>query len=726
MGHEIMGIRSRAFLTCPERTHVPQAGTRRCRTARLAVVSLAVGSMTVASFACGATAGASERAAHASLVARQTSVAGSTWGTADPVVVSSVASAPTSWTLTVSSPCQGAVRTISGTQPAAGAFQVAWDKATQAGAPAAPGLYTLALTVNGSASDAYTGVARILTAPGAPADPCGTPAQFTVVGAGFGHGVGLSQWGAYAMAKAGYDAPSIVSHYYVGTTVAPVTDSMDVLINILYRVKAAKLRSEPAEPGGGSIEVTVGSTVVLGSPADAFTFTPAPGAIVVNKINGGVTTPVGTAPSVGIHWAGTRTPGTATGPATLANITSGTGSLTAAGHRYRYGSITITPAAGGSVLNVVNAVRLHDEYLYGISEVSSSWPAAALQAQVIAARSYALRKLAMGTRSACACTMDNGHGPYSDQTFSGWSKASGAMGANWLAAVNATDVSDTTGLAAVGADGQPIQAFYTASTGGITTAAKDAWGTNLPFAQSVDDHWSQDPADPDASWTVSVPQATMASAFGVPAVNLVMITDRLSSGAVKTLTATLPDGSTRSITGSHLQSVMHLKSRYFTSVDGLLGVPLPAVPLTPPPASAPSPTASPEVAPSVSTPVVPASPAPSTSPSATSAPSSGGDSVALPAKATLFVRQGLHPAAGIALRFHGKVNLARAGLQAQQQVLKDGTWVTRASVVTDRRGHYVFTVPKATPSGATYQYRVVVANSAGPIAISDPLTITIR
>ena len=33
-------------------------------------------------------------------------------------------------------------------------------------------------------------------------------------GKGFGHGVGMSQWGAYEMAKEGHTYDSILKHYY--------------------------------------------------------------------------------------------------------------------------------------------------------------------------------------------------------------------------------------------------------------------------------------------------------------------------------------------------------------------------------------------------------------------------------------------------------------------------------------------------------------------------------
>ena len=46
-----------------------------------------------------------------------------------------------------------------------------------------------------------------------------TDSDFTLTGTGNGHNVGMSQWGAYAMAKRGYDHISILKFYYTGVTV---------------------------------------------------------------------------------------------------------------------------------------------------------------------------------------------------------------------------------------------------------------------------------------------------------------------------------------------------------------------------------------------------------------------------------------------------------------------------------------------------------------------------
>ncbi len=47
----------------------------------------------------------------------------------------------------------------------------------------------------------------------------GTNGVFTISGAGYGHNVGMSQWGAYAMAKQGYTYDQILKFYYTGITV---------------------------------------------------------------------------------------------------------------------------------------------------------------------------------------------------------------------------------------------------------------------------------------------------------------------------------------------------------------------------------------------------------------------------------------------------------------------------------------------------------------------------
>jgi SpoIID/LytB domain protein len=631
------------------------------------------------------------------------------FGSGVPIQVTTSTPGPLAWTVSIASRC-AQVRTLTGQQGAAGPLSIAWDGLTDAAQPAPPGNYTLTLTGSSGADTVapLIAYARINAAAGSPADPCGAPDQFKVTGAGFGHGVGMSQWGAYGMANEGADASTIVTHYFAGSTVQPVQDDMNIRVNLLYHVNQAKFRSEPLEAGGGAIELTIGETIVTGGPSDTFTAELAGDGVRVIRSTGGASTDLGTAPKIGVRWAGTRTPGSAAGGATLLNITGPKGTLASPGHRYRYGSIEIAPvnSDSGRTLNVINALRLHEEYLYGISEVSSSWPLAALQAQVIAARSYALSKINAGVRKPCSCHLDDGKGPYTDQTFSGWSKASGAKGDNWVAAVNGTLASETTGLALLDAAGKPIKAFYTASTGGLTTSSKDQWGGELPYAQVVDDRWSLNAPNPERSWTISVSQPRMAQIFGVGQVVSVNITDRVSSGAIKQVTATLPDGRTVTKGGTSFMSALGAKSRYIQAIDGQVGIPLPTIAPT---VITPAMPANPDAAPAVPGTDVPAAPAPTT-PTV---------SVSLAAGPTT------SPKAGSSVVFSGALSTGKKGLRVERQILENDVWHTKAKTQTKAKGKFRFTIKKAVPAGAVYQYRVVVFKKKQVIAVSEPTTITV-
>ena len=101
-------------------------------------------------------------------------------------------------------------------------------------------------------------------------------------------------------------------------------------------------------------------------------------------------------------------------------------------------------------------VKLED-YLLGIYEMPGDWPAAALQAQAISARSYALAYTNNGANSICtsqAC-----------QVYKGGNKGGG-----WEQAVK-----DTAGKTMV-SGGQPISAWYSSTDGGYTFGNEEVWG----------------------------------------------------------------------------------------------------------------------------------------------------------------------------------------------------------------------------------------------------------
>jgi len=522
--------------------------------------------------------------------------------------------------------------------------------------------------------------------------PSGAPASFTLQGSGYGHGVGLSQYGALAMAKAGFDAASIATFYFPGTAVAPVQDDMDIRVNIDYRKPEVSVRSEPLDPSGGAIEVNVGGVVTLGGPADVFRFVNEVGNVRVIRESAGAATDLGVAPVVVVKWAGTRDPGQAAGGPTLLNVVGPARNFGSPGHRFRYGFLEITPTSGG--VNAVNVVRMRDEYLYGIAEVSNSWPDAALQVQVLAARTYALAKFMSGNRKACNCHVDDGAGPYTDQMFAGYAKESGTGGERWVAAVNATHIAPNAGNAIL-FNGQPITAFYSSSNGGFSHASRDAWGGDRPYAQVIPDPWSLTEDNPNRTWSLTIPQPRIAAAFGVPEVQALTIAERYPSGVPKAIVATMPDGSQATRSGATLQRALRLRSPYIQTIDGQPGVPF-ATPGAPvPPGAAPVPAPTPEPAPVYET------------------------TVELSSGATLNA-PALEP-----LEITARVLPGEKGRMVWRQQLVGEEWVTIDKARTDRKGRVAFVTKKPWPLGQVTSERLLVVRKGQTIGLSDQLSVTV-
>ena len=604
-----------------------------------------------------------------------------TWG-AGPMSITATTNAPIGWTMTIANRCGQVVRNLSGQQAAPGALQVDWDQRDDSGNQVPPGSYTISMNANagGQALYPWVGTGRILATPASPPDPCGPPASFMLTGAGFGHGVGMSQYGALAMAKAGMDTNAIVAHYYQGTNVASVQDDGPVRVNLEYQKKHVQVRGEAVE-GDGTVQANLGGNLVSAAPGESFYFTGQAGAVQAAKIAGGARQELGVFPSVSLTWSG------------LANVIDKAGNFESPGHRYRFGTIEITPvgSAAQTRLNAVNILRVHDEYLYGIAEVSSSWPDAALQAQVLAARSYALSSMAAGVRRACNCHVDDGYGPFNDQVFAGWSKQSGPQGSRWVNAVNATVTGPNSGLAIL-FDGKPIRAFYSSSNGGASQASADEWGGDLPYVRSVADPWSLSEDNPNRSWSVNVDQARMSRAFGVGEVFKLDILDRHPSGVPRTVQATLADGSTATRTGSQLRGALGLKSAYITSINGSSGAPIAA------PQAPSTPAATP----------VPAAP-----------------TIAYERQVRMLTPVDREVKAMQPFAIRAKVTPRRAGMRVWFQRLDAGQWATIGKQRTEKNGNVALTVTEAWPPNTTQEYRVVVVRKKQPIGVGETFRVSV-
>ena len=370
------------------------------------------------------------------------------------------------------------------------------------------------------------------------------PASFSFTGSGFGHGVGMSQIGAKARALAGESATAILNYYYKDVVVTPVVDSHTIRVNIGKTLKdfsvAGTNLSTVVQIFEGDLPLNAPALPVLSVGArQRVDFILQDKAISVGAIKSKAFT---------IRWIG---------PAPTISVTqSGTT------NRYRYGQIQVKLVKG--LMEVTTSLSLHDEYLWGISEVPSNWPAAVLEAQAIAARSYALSKIAT-IKPSCDCHV---YSHIADQNFVGFSKeAEPKIGKLWKAAVVRTNVDTFTSLAIL-SKGKPIQAYYSSSSGGATQTTLDAWGTATAYTQSVSDTASVEVKNNPrfAKWNASALQAVVATAFLLPDIITLEIMSRNTAGAVTYIKGTSSNGSTKLLRGDTFRSRVKIPSPYFTLV----------------------------------------------------------------------------------------------------------------------------------------------------------------
>jgi SpoIID/LytB domain protein len=410
------------------------------------------------------------------------------------------------------------------------------------------------------------------------------PAGFTITGSGFGHGIGLSQYGAQGMGLDGFTAAQILTHYYPGTTVDPVVlPNTSIRVGILQDQVFVAVRGEkiPGKTTGGGFSVAIDALAPVAiQPGVVATFTTVNGRTSVTS-NGAV---LGAGAKVTLTWAKTDTVIHVKSGSDAASAISKLGSAScvsnSCSNRYRYGTLEISSGTFDTTdkvvdLVVVNTLRLSDEYLYGLGEVPSSWTESAMQAQAIAARSYAVKKTS--TRSGCACQI---YSTTLDQAFVGYSKEIGTSGNRWVAAVDATIVDPSTAYV-VRFKGSIISTYYSSSTGGKSQPSSEVWGSTLPYLVSVDDHWSQDPRanNSNSAWTDTVDQASLIARLRAQGILMadvwsMTVTGNYPSGGISKLNLADSAGNItelriapgQPITPDELRGVLGTKSTYISKI----------------------------------------------------------------------------------------------------------------------------------------------------------------
>ncbi|HEU0244882.1 MAG TPA: SpoIID/LytB domain-containing protein [Candidatus Limnocylindrales bacterium] len=209
----------------------------------------------------------------------------------------------------------------------------------------------------------------------------------TFYGRGYGHGVGMNQYGAKGRAQAGQTATEILAAYFRGAVTGSVSATQNTRVLLMANYNAVS--TAPLVIRGRATTWTIDG-VARTFPADGtlkvWRTTRTVDGVTATTWRYRVLAPDGTTV---LHQgtAGSRLVIRGSGSTSRLQLVSKPSSY----DTYR-GILKLF--LGASTLNVVNHLPL-DDYLRGVVpvEMSSAWPTEALKAQTIAARSYAVRRL---------------------------------------------------------------------------------------------------------------------------------------------------------------------------------------------------------------------------------------------------------------------------------------------------------------------------------------------
>ncbi len=203
-----------------------------------------------------------------------------------------------------------------------------------------------------------------LGAAGAGGAPKAPVPVFVLAGGGWGHGVGMSQWGAYGQAKAGRGYRQILSTYYRGTEMGAAPETLLRRLRVLV---ADGLTAAPV------------SNVAAVFDANGKRY----------PVDGGRIT---AGPDLELPVGKNGKPVALSGPVT---IRAAKGAFLSYGDKEFRGDLRV--AAVGGRVQLVNVVGL-EAYLLGVvpGEMPKDWPLAALEAQAVAARTYAVGNIVRG------------------------------------------------------------------------------------------------------------------------------------------------------------------------------------------------------------------------------------------------------------------------------------------------------------------------------------------
>ena len=446
-------------------------------------------------------------------------------------------------------------------------------------------------------------IVAVPTAMAAPSAPAEGVAVLRLDGRGHGHGVGLSQWGARSMAAQGADAATILAHYYPGTETGSAGGEVVVGIasgarSTISLPQGGELRSArggaqaegfpiPLGPGevvtihhdgsgwrvdrGGVRGLDAGNAqmfqeaddcVLLCPPEDTPDPQPAPEpgtepepepqpepepddcALCGPPEEQPDAQPApqpAPGPQPGADQQAPRSPS----PIWAVPVDGGTVHSVDRGRTYR-GLLEVGGGAGS--VRTRNHVDIED-YLRGMAEVPGTWPAAAVQAQTVAARTYALRAMA-GAGEICDSE--------SCQVYAGVARESAGQDAA-VAATRGWVLTHGGALAAT---------FYSASAGGHSATVQEGFGSSydIPYLPA-----RPEPTDDTRPWNLEVSLGDVAARLGYPG-RLTDVRVDAAGPSGRPLAMTLVgDAGERPVDPQVFRRRLGLRSTFFTVQSGVAG-----------------------------------------------------------------------------------------------------------------------------------------------------------
>jgi stage II sporulation protein D len=413
----------------------------------------------------------------------------------------------------------------------------------------------------------------LFTGPGDPPAEA-APRTFTIVGGGYGHGIGMSQYGAHGMAVRGASAGRIISFYYGGAQARPATLPATVRVGLLQanrdpstggrlgrvlvrgvevpgRGGSGRFSVSGVTPGGRKVKRTLGGHVTWSIKPESG------GTSVFDLSRRRVFGPTRAGTGVVVRFE------TALPPARL--------SLPQTGQQLRWGRLDVHLVRDNQGVTRPRAVAVlpFNRYLRGLAEMPGSFANEALRAQAIAARSYALVAVrgrgqhhGYGSWDGCDCAV---YATVRDQAYAGYAKEVGYYGSRWVGAVRGT------GSLVVRYGTRIVQAFYSSSSGGYTSS-NSQWGSApLPwFPARSDDPYDRGGGahrNPNFRWTKKISAAGLGAKLGIGTATAVRETKLPSWGG--RVSRVKVDGvkngrrTSVTVTGSWFRSAYSLKSTKF-------------------------------------------------------------------------------------------------------------------------------------------------------------------